>query len=524
MVGHDPDRITQIEINAIAEEVFDALATQFPICMGSDEFHFFPQAKARAFDWSRWDDFTPDAIKNVIEKLSRWDQLIGGCLSSPLPFSQNIDAEMLKRVVQTLIEQLAFVKVHEVQPTFYLTIAGIGLAEAFAAGPKAMHSRLKSFPGFIDQTRNNLNRVPRMFRDLGIDMLHKQQVWLDTLSLPGPLRAPIVEALHRLDDHLDRLPVVEEFLHPVSLYERIACNHMGCFLSLNEISQELDREISETSSILEQAAASMAPGRQWPWIVEDLARPPMSAGGLADLYQSTIHELARHCIEKGLICKNLLQDCPVKVEPISAYMRPVRSNAAYSMPPGHPPRGGTFFFLESTQQTSISADFRLLTAHETYPGHHLLDTCRWAHERPIRRHIEFPIFYEGWASFAEELMFEIGFFSTPADHILMAKRRFWRAVRGKVDFNIHSNRYTLQEAAGKLVSAGMALGDAQSMIRRYCLKPGYQLAYTIGRRFFRKLYDAFSERGAEPVDFARRILSQGEIGFRHLEQILREGG
>jgi uncharacterized protein (DUF885 family) len=62
------------------------------------------------------------------------------------------------------------------------------------------------------------------------------------------------------------------------------------------------------------------------------------------------------------------------------------------------------------------------------------------------------------------------------------------------------------------------------MIRRYCLKPGYQLAYTLGRRRFRQLYDALCRQGMEPADFARRILAQGEIGFTHLEKNLLKGG
>lgn len=524
MIRHDTDHITHIDFTSIAEDVFDALATQFPVCMESDEFHFFPQAKAEAFDWARWDDFAPDAVKRVIGQLKRWDQLIGSYLSSPLSLARAMDAEMLRRVVQTLVEQLALVNVHETQPTFYLTVAGIGLAEAFTAGPQAMHSRLQSLPEFLDQARHNLKRVPRLFRDLGVDMLDKQRVWLASLPLPDNLHTPIDEALRRLEDHLRRSPVVEDFLPPLWLYERIAGNHMGCRLPLDEIVQALDREIIETRSILEQSAASLAPGRQWQRIVDDLARPPMPAGGATDLYHRTIRELARHCVEKGLTRANLMQDCPVTVAPIPAYMRPVRSNAAYSMPPGHPPRGGTFFILEANAQASISADFRLLTAHETYPGHHLLDTCRWAHDRPIRRHIEFPIFYEGWASFAEELMFDTGFFSTPADRMLMAKRRFWRAMRGKVDIDIHTHRCTIDEAAQRLVSEGMAPRRARAMIRRYCLKPAYQLAYTIGRRRFRRLYDDFRGRGMNPADFARRVISQGEIGFHHLEQILYQGG
>jgi uncharacterized protein (DUF885 family) len=205
-------------------------------------------------------------------------------------------------------------------------------------------------------------------------------------------------------------------------------------------------------------------------------------------------------------------------------MRPVRSNAAYSMPPVHPPRGGTFFILQTGRTAPIPADYQLLAAHETFPGHHLLDTCRWGHERPVRRHIEFPIFYEGWASFAEELMFETRFFSGPVNRLLMAKRRFWRALRGRADFDIHMHRRTLDEAAAFLSSQGMAPRRAMAMVRRYSLKPGYQLAYTIGRRRFWRLYDNFNPQEKNPVGFARRVLAQGEIGFNHLEQVLRQGG
>ena len=524
MMENDTNRITHSEFALIAQDVFDTLAKQFPVCMESDEFHFFPQAKIDAVDRFAWDDFSPDAVKSAVERLRSWGPRIEAYRSSPLPLVQATDAEMLKRVVQTLTEQLTLVRVHETQPTLYLTIVGIGMSEAFSSGPQAINSRLQSLPEFFDQARFNLKRVPKLFRDLGVEMLAKQRMWLNALPLPNRLLAPVDEALNRLDNHLRRSPVVDDFLPPTSLYERIASHHMGCFLPAGEIAEALDREIIETRSILERSAARLAHGGTWQQFVENLAKPPMPAGGVSDLYQNTIHELARHCFEKGMIHPNLLQDCPVTVTPIPGYMRPVRSNAAYSMPPGSPPGGGTFFIMDAEAQTSISADYRLLTAHETYPGHHLLDTCRWSHERPIRRHIEFPIFYEGWASFAEELLFDTGFFATPVDHMLMAKRRFWRAMRGKIDFDIHTRRCTVEEAAQRLVAAGMAPPRAQAMVKRYCLKPGYQLAYTIGRQRFRQIYDRFCRQMVDPVGFARRVLEQGEIGFHQLEQNLQQGG
>ncbi len=431
---------------------------------------------------------------------------------------------MLRRVVLTLRDQLVFVRVYETQPTFYLTIVGIGMAEAFEAGAPAPRARMQYLPAFLDQAVRNLNHVPRLFRDMGIDMLVKQRQWMASLSLPETYRSPIDEAFHRLGNHLRQTPVCEDFLLPAERYEQIAFDHMGCQLTSDDIARELELEIEEAGSILDESAAAIAPGRPWQAVVDDLPRPPMPSGGIGDIYQSTISELARHCSALGLITTDMAQKCPVTVEKIPDFMRPVRSNAAYSMPPVHPPRGGTFFILQTGKQAPIPADYQLLAAHETFPGHHLLDTCRWGHERPVRRHIEFPIYYEGWASFAEELMFETEFFSGPSNRLLMAKRRFWRAMRGQIDFDIHMHRRTLDEATAFLSSQGMAPHRAMAMVRRYSLKPGYQLAYTIGRRRFCRLYDNFNRQEKNPVAFARRVLAQGEIGFNHLKQVLRQGG
>ena len=512
------------ELAQIAGDLIGTLTARFPVCMASDEFHFFPQARADAPDWSRWDDFSPDAVGDIITRLSHWRRRLEGFHPAALSLDDAMDADMLRRVARTLSEQLESSGVVTAQPTFYLTVIGIGLAEAIEAGPQALRARLRLLPAFIDQARRNLTRPPRLFRDLGIDMLGKQQTWLASLPWTSVDRAPIDAAYQRLNAHLQQADVRENVLPPVDLYARIASHHMGCRLQPEDIARELAAEIAETRTMLEATAAAMAPGHPWQTVVANLKPPPMPAGGIGVLYRDTIAELARHCRELGIVSAQLVQRCPVAVQPIPDFMRPVRSNAAFSMPPGHPPRGGTFFILETGTDPSISPDYRLLTAHETFPGHHLLDTCRWNHPRPIRRHIEFPIFYEGWASFAEELMFDTGFFAGPIDRMLMAKRRFWRAIRGQVDFDIHMRRRTPDAAVADLVAEGLAPHRARAMVNRYCLKPGYQLAYTMGRRQFRKFYgDACSGR-KDPVSFARRVLAQGEVGFHHLEQVLREGG
>ena len=145
---------------------------------------------------------------------------------------------------------------------------------------------------------------------------------------------------------------------------------------------------------------------------------------------------------------------------------------------------------------------------------------RWGLERPIRRHIEFPIFYEGWASFSEEILFDTGYFATPTDRILMAKRRYWRAVRGMTDLDLHSGKRTLTEASADLTRAGMSPKTAEAMVRRYALKPGYQLCYTMGRRKFKTLYQRFLRTGATVENFVRSVLAEGEIDFGDLARVL----
>jgi uncharacterized protein (DUF885 family) len=180
--------------------------------------------------------------------------------------------------------------------------------------------------------------------------------------------------------------------------------------------------------------------------------------------------------------------------------------------------------MESRSETAVPTDYRLLTAHETFPGHHLLDSRRWEQTRPVRRHVEFPLFYEGWASLSEELLFDTGYFHSPTDRLLMAKRRFWRAMRGRIDLEIHTRRRSMDQAVALLVENGLSARQAAAMVNRYALKPGYQLAYTMGRRQFRRLYERYGKAPGSPAAFARKILTQGEIGFHHLEAALRRSG
>jgi hypothetical protein len=509
-------------LDALADEIYSALAAQFPVCLSSDEFHFFPQFRITGGKTSPWDDFSDDAVQSFLTRSVQWRRELGNLRLRP-GASHISDAShmavsiaLLSRVLTTLEEQLGRVCPHKTQPTFYLTIISIGLAEAMDEDREAFGRRIRHLPRFLETATAGLEAVPAVFRDLALDMIPKVLSWMALLPITDGERRGAMGALDAFAANLAQLDGLSDFRLPKDLYARVAEFHMGCQMGLDEIAAHLDNEIEAASRDLAAAAVRIEPGKPWLAVFHALPCPQTDGDDAAALFKGGIARLKSHCLQYGLFDRQDLAGSEVEIRTIPAHMAPVRANAAYSMPPGHPPRGGVFYLRPLAGQPP-PRDMMLLAAHETYPGHHLLDTIRWKLAQPLRRCLEFPLFYEGWASLSEEILFDTGFFSGPADRLMMAKRRFWRAMRGRADFRIHTGRWRLSEAASALADVGLVSPEqALAMVRRYALKPGYQLSYAIGRRRFRQLYKAYQGRGKTPAQFVRAALSRGEVGFDHL--------
>ena len=164
----------------------------------------------------------------------------------------------------------------------------------------------------------------------------------------------------------------------------------------------------------------------------------------------------------------------------------------------------------------------MTAAHEAWPGHHLLDVCRWSLPRAVRRPIERPLCYEGWACLAEELMARSGYFTGEWDRFLLARRRIERAVRGLTDLGLQTGELTLNDAVQLLVAAGYSLQRTELVVPKYALRPGYQICYSLGLRNNLDLLERFGS--TDPARFSRTLLRQGQIGFAELKTILIEEG
>jgi uncharacterized protein (DUF885 family) len=508
------------QLNALADEIYTDLANQFPICLSSDEFHFFPHYQSEQYGMGPWDDFSNDAMRSFMSLSSRWRRRLEKFRDDTPSSDSNLDIELLVRVLTTVEEQLGLVQPQKTQPSFYLTIVSIGLAESADISRDLFDLRMEALPGFLDSAISNLEGVPVIFRDLALGMVPGLLKWIPTLPATEHRCRSALVALEKFHRHLGAIETIPDFRLDGDIYARVADFHMGCQVGLEQIRRDLDEEIAAASRHLEAAAGQLCPGASWLTVFHDLPSPRVTDREMADRYGEAIARLKEHCRDNGFFSRDLIAGCDVRIRTISEHMLPVRANAAYSMPPGHPPAGGIFYILPARRQT-VPRDMMLLAAHETFPGHHLLDTVRWQLDRPLRRCLEFPLFYEGWASFSEEILFDTKFFCGPVDRLLMAKRRLWRAHRGRAEVNIHTGRRRLEEAAAELADIGLVSREqAMAMVRRYALKPGYQLSYAMGRRKFKQLYQAYLARGHTPAQFVRAALGKGEMGFNELARQL----
>jgi uncharacterized protein (DUF885 family) len=205
------------------------------------------------------------------------------------------------------------------------------------------------------------------------------------------------------------------------------------------------------------------------------------------------------------------------------YLRSVRSGASYSTPVTIDHGEQACFYitagntagnshLDVLRRQRLHREFRFLSAHETYPGHHLLDSIRRNLENPVRRQIESPLFYEGWAYYAESILAESGYVEDELELLVDCKRRLWRAARCLIDSGLAMERFSTEKAADLLASVGFAADEAIAQVERFRLNPGYQLCYSLGKYEIMELRQRFLPTFGWQR-FHRLLLEGGEIPF-----------
>ncbi len=516
----------QQTIEQHATQAYDAIATAYPVCAASDEFYFFPQVVADEKEWRVWDDFSQVHGESFADRLRVWEAR-ADALACSGGGAEVVDACLLQTTMRTLREQLIEFAPQNSQPTFHLTIVAAGLSEALEADcASAWADRIAGLPEFLRRATACLETVPQLFLESGLAMAADLRRWLARLQSSGFSIGDALTALDLFAAGLKRVTVQESFLLGNEQFGRLVQEHLCCGLDLEAIRRVLETEQEEMEELLQSEAARLAPGRRWQELEGMIPFVAAPGGDLLKLYRPELERMEAHVRRSGLVPPELRVDLAPELSEVPENLAVIRASDAYGARPGYPARGGTFYVYSRgemrNREIGRTLEYRMTAAHEAWPGHHLLDVSRWSLPRAVRRPIEKPLCYEGWACLAEELMARSGYFDGDWDRFLLARRRIERAVRGQIDLGLQSGALSLRDAVQLLVDVGYSRQRAAAVVPKYALRPGYQICYSLGLRKSLDLLDRFGS--TDPARFSRTLLRQGQIGLAELETILVEEG
>ena len=527
----------------LTDDYFDYIAECFPVMCASDEFDFLPRAERATHYYDRVDNLDRDAIwqySSTLRKLlSRCDAMVSN-ENDPEKMS---DLALLKANASGILIELEQKQSWRRNPLLYLKIAFIGLHHALAkpaAGPeeriRRTSARLKAIPGLLKQAVDNMDNVPIIYHQAALAMVQDGRTYLDEIKTDftgESLRAVNRDlqeshrALEALAHSLRRHPPVPEQPSSLSALEATLKNHFASTRTLSEIFEIAREEWRYSLERLNTLQSEIDPGKTWQALYHGYSLPGTDDKDTFSLYQNEIERLERFFREhgfKGLDLSSSLELCETPT-----YLRSVRSSASFSAALTADPMEKDVFYITTRiagQRGDEAADlvkrrlqreYKFLAAHETFPGHHLLDSVRRRLDNPVRRQIESPLFYEGWAYYSESLLTEFGYVDNPMDDLVDCKRRLWRAARCQIDVGLAAGMLSRNEALELVTEAGFSPTEANHQIDHFLLNPGYQLCYSLGRHEIMQLRKTYGSR-MDLDHFHKKLLEGGQLPFHLVEK------
>ncbi len=526
------------DLSQIAEDYFAYTGRHFPQQCASDEFYFLPRSETAVQHLDAIDDLSPEKIQDhiqYVETLSKEAQA-----REHKDLRQEIDLVLLKQSMRRFVSQFGDGAVWRSDPTLYVKIplfaTGRILSEGEGTPDQTKSDLLRLFtriPPFLRRAVENLSEPPEIAVEVALamtrDAVHFHEVDIRSFILEKmggdeevlEKNRAVSGAWQDYREDLRRLSCRQAFALGEEGLKEILDTCLGYPKSPDEILKTAQEAYDETEDKLRTLAGKIEGGKRWRDLVYERRPSITSTSEFMALYENQVKHLRRFFYDKKVI--SFPRGERVTVLQTPSYLQSLRATASYSAPlTGHTAGHGTFYLTPGTEDLAkISAHCPYLSAHETYPGHHILDHLRIHHPNPIRRQIESPLFYEGWACYAEQLLDDLGYVRDPRQQLVGLKRQLWRNLRAELDVELQTGRVSLSEAAEKIVELGFSRKRAERQIRRFAMTPGYQLCYFMGNYEIVRLREKYAS-GLGLRVFHDTLLGVGQIPFHLVEKRLKE--
>jgi uncharacterized protein (DUF885 family) len=403
-------------------------------------------------------------------------------------------------------------------------------------------ARLKQMPQLLEQGKQNLIRPVRLYAQLAIDSarsidsLFNESLMTLATDLSPAERADLVKsrdaavvALHGFADWLERrLPGMVPF-KPMGEenYNYILKNIYLLPLDAKQVDMlgqaELARYRGLESMLADPAMADPNPARS--------KNIPADQQAFLKAYESRQEEMI------GFLKTNRLVTIPDYIGPFTIRQLPEAfkptSPGGFMNPPGvYDKDNSGFYFIPTYSPTSKNfyiraaiEDPRPILGHEGIPGHFLqLSIANHLKDEIRRQHVD-GIFVEGWALYGEEMLLRAGLYpnnSAGNGQVLRLSR--YRAARIGVDVNLHTGKWTFDQAVNYFMEAGgldreAATGEAAGA----AASPTQKITYMVGKWQIMRLLGRYRDKQGANFrlgQFHDDLIKNGSLPLSIVEWIL----
>ena len=406
----------------------------------------------------------------------------------------------------------------------------------------AATARLKQMPFMIEHGKQNLNKPVRLYAQLAIDSARSiDSLFNDSLmtlakDLPPAEKTDLIKArdaalasIHGFADFLEkRLPGMPPF-KPMgeANYNYLLKNIYLLPLNANQVEM-----LGQTELARARAAEAMLPD-------PSLADPnpqrakvvPKDQNDFLKAYESREAEMISFLKEHKLVTlpaylgRFEIRQLPEAFKPTSpgGFMNAPgvydKDPAGFYFIPTYNPQSKNFYIRAAIE------DPRPILGHEGIPGHFLQLSIANHLTDEIRRQHADGIIIEGWALYGEEMLTRTGLYpvnSASQGQVLRLSR--YRAARIGVDVNLHTGRWTFEQAVKYFMEAGgLDREAAEGEAAGAAASPTQKITYITGKWQIMRLLGKYRDQKGNDFrlgQFHDDLIKNGSLPLSIVEWIL----
>ncbi len=406
----------------------------------------------------------------------------------------------------------------------------------------AATARLKAMPAMLDEGKRNLTRPVRLYAQLAIDSARSiDSLFNDSLMTIARDLSPAesnelvtardaaIRSLHAFADYLEKRLGRMVAFSPMgeANYNYLLKNVYLLPLNARQVEMlgqsELARYRALESLLPDPSLADPNPQRA--------ANIPRDQEAFLKAYESRQTEMIDFLKRNQLLTLPpylgtfYIRQLPEAFKPTSpgGFMNPPgvydKDSSGFYFIPTYNPQSRNFYIRAAIE------DPRPILGHEGIPGHFLQLSIANQLKDEIRRQHGDGIIIEGWALYTEEMLMRTGLYpvnSASQGQILRLSR--YRSARIGVDVNLHTGKWTFEEAVKYFMEAGgLDREAAEGEAAGAASSPTQKITYIVGKWQIMRLLGKYRDRKGKDFrlgEFHDDLLKQGSLPLSVVEWIL----